>query len=593
VKISAISKLARVSAAIMAIMIAMAGCGGGANQQTTSQSSASDGAGASSASDGAGASSASSTTVPKRPYADDENPLAFEKYDPPVTFTYALETVPDQQFFNNDNYDDNAWTRRIEEDLGIKLEIAWSADERTDAYRNKLNVSMAAGDLPDLFTGDYSIFTQARESGLLADLTDVVSNYASNEVNEIKKANQYFFDPVIIDGRQMAFPSLGDGLENQSPFLWIRDDWLKAVGMAPPKTLDEMRAIAEAFATKDPDGNGVNDTSGLGLGMNIFSESYGGMLGVVSAFGTPALNFSESGTGMWMRDENNQIVWSALQPGTRDALEYVRGMYLDGLIDKEFGVKDLSKLEDDVNQEKVGMMYGSVWNGFWPFPNIIRTNPEAVYIPYAIPTVEGITPRIGVPWPVYEYYFVSSNCEHPEAVMKMLNLARHINGDQGSMEEFEMYENNVQWRLSPVGISDPGVQQREARMTNEAIAKNDPSIFDAWPKSKIKYDLVMDYINNKNTDGMQYAQWSQLGPNSTTWIVIDNYIPNGYIEATALRGALPMAWIEKGPSLEKIQLQAFTEIIMGGDMSLFDKYVTDWLNAGGAEVTAEMNEMYN
>lgn len=584
-----VSKMVRFFAVVVAMMIAVTGCGGQAT--SVSPSSAGGNTGSSAAGD-AGDASVSSTGAPARPYAADENPRAFEKYDPPIVFTYALATVPDQQFFNGDDYDNNAWTRRIEEDLGIKLEIAWSADERTDAYRTRLNVSMAAGDLPDLFRGDYSIFTQARESGLLADLTDVVNDYASNEVREIKDANQYFFDPVVVDGRQMAFPNLGDGLENQSPFLWIRDDWLKAVGMDPPKTLDEMRAIAEAFTTKDPDGNGVDDTSGLGLGMNIFSESYGGMVGIVSAFGTPALNFSESGTGMWMRDENNQIVWAALQPGTRAALEYVRGMYADGLIDREFGVKDLSKLEDDVNQEKVGMMYGSVWNGFWPFPNIIRTNPEAVYIPYAIPTVEGVTPKIGVPWPVYEYFFVSSSCEHPEAMVKMLNLARHINGDQGSMEEFEMYENNVQWRLSPVGISDPGVQQREARMTNEAIAKNDPSIFDNWPKSKIKYDLVMDYLNNKNTDGMQYAQWSQLGPNSTTWIVIDDYIPNGYIEATSLRGALPTSWIEKGPALEKIQLQAFTEIIMGGDMSLFDKFVTDWMNAGGAEVTAEMNRMY-
>lgn len=582
------SNLVRLIAVIVAILIVATGCGG----QAPAVSPSSTGGAANDSATSGGDAAVTSTSVPGRPYAEDENPRAFEKYDPPIVFTYALASVPDQQFFNGDDYDNNAWTRRIEEDLGIKLEIAWSADERTDAYRNKLNVSMAAGDLPDLFRGDYSIFTQARESGLLADLTDVVKEYASNEVRDIKEANQYFFDPVIIDGRQMAFPNLGDGLENQSPFLWIRDDWLKAVGMNPPKTLDEMRAVAKAFATQDPDGNGVADTSGLGLGMNIFSESYGGMVGIVSAFGTPALNFSESGTGMWMRDENNKIVWSALQPGTRDALEYVRGMYADGLIDREFGVKDLSKLEDDVNQEKVGMMYGSVWNGFWPFPNIIRENPEAVYLPYAIPTIDGVTPKIGVPWPVYEYFFVSSKCEHPEAMVKMLNLARHINGDQGSMEEFEMYENNVQWRLSPVGISDPGVQQREAGMTNEAIAKNDPSIFDNWPKSKIKYDLVMDYINNKNTDGMQYAQWSQLGPNSTTWIVIDNYIPNGYIEATALRGALPTSWIEKGPALEKIQLQAFTEIIMGGDMSLFDKFVTDWMNAGGAEVTEEMNQMY-
>ena len=49
----------------------------------------------------------------------------------------------------------------------------------------------------------------------------------------------------------------------QANVLLVRSDWLKKVGMRPPRTWADLEKVAEAFTTQDPDGNGKNDTYGL------------------------------------------------------------------------------------------------------------------------------------------------------------------------------------------------------------------------------------------------------------------------------------------------------------------------------------------
>ena len=37
--------------------------------------------------------------------------------------------------------------------------------------------------------------------------------------------------------------------------MWIRQDWLDALGLDVPRTWDELAEVAKAFVTRDPDGN--------------------------------------------------------------------------------------------------------------------------------------------------------------------------------------------------------------------------------------------------------------------------------------------------------------------------------------------------
>ena len=54
----------------------------------------------------------------------------------------------------------------------------------------------------------------------------------------------------------------------------IRKDWLDKLGLKVPKTTDEFFEVMKAFTFKDPDGNGKNDTYGLGAYIELKSINF-------------------------------------------------------------------------------------------------------------------------------------------------------------------------------------------------------------------------------------------------------------------------------------------------------------------------------
>lgn len=81
----------------------------------------------------------------------------------------------------------------------------------------------------------------------------------------------------------------------------VRKDWLDKLGLDVPKTLDDVVEVARAFKNDDPDGNGVDDTWGLGV-CNEMSDyaGYGTIEGVVNAFGGSILQY------MWMPNDDRE-----------------------------------------------------------------------------------------------------------------------------------------------------------------------------------------------------------------------------------------------------------------------------------------------
>lgn len=64
------------------------------------------------------------------------------------------------------------------------------------------------------------------------------------------------------DGKLKGIPEMDSSLES-AHYIWIRQDWLDKLGLEGPKTMQDLLKISEAFTTKDPDGNGKNDTYGV------------------------------------------------------------------------------------------------------------------------------------------------------------------------------------------------------------------------------------------------------------------------------------------------------------------------------------------
>jgi multiple sugar transport system substrate-binding protein len=113
--------------------------------------------------------------------------------------------------------------------------------------------SRASGkDLPDVLINDAGLLGTYQSQGYVTkvDKGDITGgDQISDETWEQNKG---------LDGETYGVP-----FSRQAFVTLVRADWRKKLGMEAPKTWEELSALASAFATKDPDGNGKADTYGM------------------------------------------------------------------------------------------------------------------------------------------------------------------------------------------------------------------------------------------------------------------------------------------------------------------------------------------
>jgi len=552
---------------LMVFMAAACGSASGGDSETTNQESSDGGTQDSEGADGSG------TIDPMGAYKE------------PITLSWAIQTAAASKLLDNESWEDNRWSRLIKEKLNINLEVAFTADSSTDAYKNKLNAVIASGDLPDTFkTQDVNVFLQLAQNGQLADLTEVFDKYASDSIKAYRERFADAFEGATIDGKLYAIPRMNDNF-HQAPFLWIRDDWLKNTNSQPPTTIEEMIALAEKFATGDPDGNGINgDTYGLALNKDLIRQNHGSILGLVSAFGVPGRDES-----MFYRDENGNMTFAWIQPNMKHALATLADMYKRGLINKEFTAKNESALVEDITSGKIGMAYGSNWGTWYPYNNVYKKD-GVIVRPYPIPTKSGFDYKIGIESnAVGQMTMVSATAEHPEAIIKILNLYDETVNNSGK-ESYDKYWANEQYRLSPVYIDLPG--EVYAADLLKALKAKSP---DGLPSgAKPLYDYIVGFDDGSLAqDDNAFGTWGQLSESGSLPWVLNKYIPENAIVQSILGIQRPEVWLTNVASLDTLTITTFTDIITGRKpVDEFDTFVEQWLKAGGQQTLDELDKMY-
>ncbi len=531
-------------------------------------------------------SASASTSASKEATATSENPAVedgpFTPYAEPITITWAVPASAVQKFRDGDTYEDNLWSRKIKEELNIDVKVAFTADASTDAFRNKMNVSLASGDLPDImYWGDRTFFKQAYDAGYLADITDPFEQYATDPVKEFRNKFPECFEGASKDGRLYGFPYMTDNFYD-AVFLWIRDDWLANTNSKPPTTVPEMLELARKFTFEDPDGNGKDDTYGFGLSNKVVNTTYGSLLGLVHAYGLPGFGPG----GIFYRGKDDKITFPYIQPEMKEVLSIARKMYEDGIIDPEFIVKDNPMIETDVTNGKVGMMYHMCWGDWLPF-NLSYEADGVITRPYPIPTVEGTEYKIGINSnKIGNLYMLNSKYEHPEAFVKILNLYSKTCIETTNAEDFKTYWADEQYRLCPVTLGIP-TPELFADVLLDAIKKGTSEGLPA--NLQTVYGYIKDFESGANTDPNAYGTWGQMNSRGSVVIAMTDY--KGHIISNLMENNLPEVWIQNSSILETLINTSFTDIITGNKpLDYFDQFVTEWLKAGGQETIDELEK---
>lgn len=519
-------------------------------------------------------------------------PDPFGKYDPIITVTSVKglsDIVQKAVAKQADVIQNNIWSVGYEKDLGIKVDYQWTTNGNwtTPQYEQKLNVAISANDLPDIIPSNQRQLKLLVDSGVAADMTQAFKDYASPFTKEMMQAdNNTALSQATFDGKLMALPQVVGNLDNAS-MVWIRADWLKNLNLQAPKTMADLLKISVAFTKNDPDKNSKNDTYGLALEKGLFGQ-YATLDGFMEGYHAYANN-----NNGWIKDASEKLVYGGIQPEVKTALSQLAAMYKDGQIDKEFAVKDGTKVAETIVSGKVGIVFGQHWLPFYPLQDCKNKDPKSDWKAYPIVSIDDKPAKPMVNGSAALFFVINKNMKNPEAAVKLYNyfyakdpaLSKDydvkfhgINGEQETVptQNYDLAVITSMYPLQNVYIH---------RGVKKYFVDNDQSMLEnEWVKDNIRQ--IKDYQAGDIKLWSTYA-WSGIEGGES---INDYYDVNKLLQLNQYIKADTQSISEKGATLKQMRDEAFTKIIMGkAPITEFDAYVDKWHKLGGDDITAEVN----
>lgn len=501
-----------------------------------------------------------------------ESDKALEPYEEPITLSMIYEVDVGVTFPEGDDIMNNVVTRKYAEMLNINYDLSWQVD--AGSYTTQLNAAIGSNaELPDMFMLNKQQIYQLGSAGQLTDMLPYYEEYASEGLKSVLGFNNNEgIESGMVDGALYGLPltnDVGDG----ASLVFIRKDWLDALNLEVPSTVSELIEVAEAFVANNMSGRsstmGISMANDLGFTLDVIANAYGAY------------------PDLWLEDENGQLVYGSIQPEMRDALLALQDLYSRGLIHKEFAAQDITRLGGYVAQGRLGILIGPFWYNNLYISSNFKADPDAEWVVInnlALNKGDTVASRA---WnTTYRWLAVSADCEHPEAVVKTMNLWYEM--WQGSLADWfwglqmtdEYYSIDMKY-YSPIFFDPPlkncgvGLHLREAFETGDT-SKLNPEEINAYTKMKdpaTQAGYKASYLT-------WYGSFKLLNETYETF-VYDKY-----------RGPQDVMFSAMESMVDELETDTFVRIIMGEDISLFDAFVEQWHDEGGDYLTMMVNQWY-
>ncbi len=283
-----------------------------------------------------------------------------------------------------------------------------------DQARSVLTTRFAAGvDLPDVIRFDYTIgeINELYQSGHILNLSEY-AQYMPNVVKAFEQIPSMKLYNCTPDGSILRIPQVTYNIQHVTWWANIRKDWLDQLGMAMPKTTEEYRNTLRAFQENDMNKNGKKDE-----GIYTNYETMNAVL--APAFG--ALGIQTANTS-WYADSNGKVYHAMLTDNARKYVEYVAGLFAEGLVwDGSFS----STAEDGqkyVNENRLAGSFEEYWGSLLKNIDGYSKNRPAEYA-NLYPLTDGKNPALIM---VQNFQgqtssLLTSVCKVPERVVAFYN----------------------------------------------------------------------------------------------------------------------------------------------------------------------------
>jgi putative aldouronate transport system substrate-binding protein len=279
-------------------------------------------------------------------------------------FTIAYQTPPPPR-------QQNQYWQELEKRLGVTWEPIITPQPN---YGDKSAALIAGGSLPELFYlnpgQNAAPQYKAMEQGAFTDLTPYVTGDALKEYKNLATFPDYMWNNTKFKGKIYGVPK---PLQRNGNIGFYRADWATKVGIATPKSPDEVHDLLVAFAKNDPDGNGQADTWGLAR----YGSGWDGWDDARAANNMLGVPFN------WRKTANGTLTHEIETDEFRQALDFLRRLFADGAFHPDAGGMTFAQAQAAFIGGKVGLHSEGIGNFYSPsvagtvYYKIKQANPQA------------------------------------------------------------------------------------------------------------------------------------------------------------------------------------------------------------------------
>lgn len=436
---------------------------------------------------------------------------------------------------------------RVEEALenltNTSLDMNWVPATN---YDEQFNIALASGDLPHIMLAETRgpSFINAARDGAFWDLTDYLDDYEYlSQMNELVKNNS------SIDGRIYGIYRSRD-LGRQG--IVIRKDWLENLGLDIPETIDDFYNVLQAFTFDDPNGTGEQDT--VGMVASSRQETWDVMQ---TWFGAP---------NKWGYDENEELQPDFLTDEYREALQFFRKIYEEGLVNEDFAVMDPADVNSILQRGEAGVAQTVVDEA----ARIQEDMPDPEDVVFDVfGAVEGPNGLFNLPTPGYGGMLAisTSAVETEEELRRVLEFLDQLNTEEAQQLAFNGIE---------------GIHYEINDGEYDYLAQNDESLM----HEHVPYNQILQFI----PEGKEYRVSGTELREKQIEVMLDN---EDIVVGNPAEPLISEVYSDRGTQLDNIIEDARIQYIVGQiDESDFDEAIALWKRTGGEEYIEEINELY-
>ena len=416
-------------------------------------------------------------------------------------------------------------------------------------YTQKINAVMASGEPPDLmWVNDRIVYTQYAKQGAFWELDEFLIDKTA--LPQLTSYPSYAYDTLRVDGKVFAIPSYR--VYRGFP-VHIRSDWLDKLGLKIPTNIDELWQVAEAFATKDPDGNGKKDTYGL-----MWWQNLQGLDQILYGFGIVTT---------WEEDKPGHIIPAFITEKYKRMLTWLRAGIEANIFDPDSVIMKRDESETvKGNAGKTGIFYTGL--GGRTLNAIQKNTPSAMLMP--LPPL--LTPEGKYAYSISFLYIgmwvVTKTVKTKEDVMRILKFVDYGSSPEGY--DLMLYGVPSDYDVNPDGTKV---------LNDKGKADGVDSLWFIPPPDKYLYVTQEQAIGQPLLAEAQRKLVDSVEP-----IVIPDPI------LFTLPGPIEL---EKGSELTLKRDEVFAKILAGQlPISAFDDWINEWRKNGGDQIIEERSSSY-